>query len=49
MRRTALDVYSYAQGGDDRARRLTVALKGAQGKRVREDGDGCSPLVLTAR
>jgi alkaline phosphatase D len=49
MRCAALDTYSYAQVTVT-ARRLTVALKDARGRPVREaTGVACAPLVLTAR
>jgi phosphodiesterase/alkaline phosphatase D-like protein len=49
MRCAALDVYSYAQVTVT-ARTLTVALKDARGRPVREaTGVACAPLVLTAR
>ena len=49
MRCAALDTYSYAQVSVT-ARRLTVALKDANGRAVREaTGVACAPLVLTAR
>ena len=49
MRCAALDTYSYAQVTVT-ARRLTVALKDANGRAVREaTGVACAPLVLTAR
>ena len=49
MRCAALDTYSYAQL-TVAARRLTVALKDAKGRPVREaTGAKCAPLVLTAR
>jgi hypothetical protein len=49
MRCAALDTYSYAQVTVT-ARRLTVALKDARGRPVREaTGFECAPLVLTAR
>jgi alkaline phosphatase D len=49
MRCAAVDTYSYAQVTVT-ARRLTVALKDARGRPVREaTGYECPPLVLTAR
>jgi phosphodiesterase/alkaline phosphatase D-like protein len=49
MRCAALDTYSYAQVTVT-ARRLTVAMKDARGRPVREaTGSACAPLVLTAR
>jgi alkaline phosphatase D len=49
MQCAAIDVYSYAQVTVT-ARRLTVAMKDAQGKPVREaTGVACAPLVLMAR
>jgi alkaline phosphatase D len=49
MRCAALDTYSYAQVTVTR-RRLTVALKDAKGRPVREAvGYACPPLVLRAR
>jgi phosphodiesterase/alkaline phosphatase D-like protein len=49
MRCAALNTYSYAQVTVT-ARRLTVAMKDAQGRPVREATDvACAPLVLTAR
>jgi len=49
MRCAALDTYSYAQVSVT-ARRLTVTLKDARGRPVREaTGLPCAPLVLTAR
>jgi alkaline phosphatase D len=49
MRCAALDTYSYAEVAVS-ARRLTVALRDANGKPVREaTGVACAPLVLTAR
>jgi alkaline phosphatase D len=49
MRCAALDVYSYAQVTVT-ARTLTVALRDARGRPVREaTGEACAPLVLQAR
>jgi len=49
MRCAALDIYSYAQVTVT-ARTLTVALRDANGRPVREaPGVACPPLVLTAR
>jgi phosphodiesterase/alkaline phosphatase D-like protein len=49
MRCAALDTYSYAEVSVT-ARRLTVSLKDARGRPVREaTGTACAPLVLTAR
>ncbi|HXG75427.1 MAG TPA: alkaline phosphatase D family protein [Gaiellaceae bacterium] len=49
MRCAALDVYSYAQVTVT-ARTLTVALRDARGRPVREaTGEPCAPLVLRAR
>ncbi len=49
MRCAALDTYSYAQVTVT-AKRLTVAMKDAKGRPVREaTGVACAPLVLTAR
>jgi alkaline phosphatase D len=49
MRCAALDTYSYAQVTVT-AKRLTVAMKDAKGRPVREAiGTECAPLVLTAR
>jgi alkaline phosphatase D len=49
MRCAALDTYSYAQVTVT-AKRLTVAMKDAKGRPVREaTGAECAPLVLTAR
>jgi alkaline phosphatase D len=49
MRCAAVDTYSYAQVNVT-ARRLTVALKDASGRPVREaTGRVCAPLVLPAR
>jgi phosphodiesterase/alkaline phosphatase D-like protein len=49
MRCAALDTYSYAQVTVT-ARRLTVALKDARGRPVREaTGVPCAPLALSAR
>ena len=49
MRCAALDTYSYAQVTVT-ATRLTVALKDARGRPVREaTGSECPPLVLAAR
>ena len=49
MRCAALDTYSYAEVTVT-ARRLTVALKDAKGRPVREaTGAVCAPLVLAAR
>ena len=49
MRCAALDVYSYAQVAVT-ARTLTVALRDARGRPVREaTGTPCAPLVLAAR
>jgi alkaline phosphatase D len=49
MRCAALDTYSYAQVTVT-ARRLTVGMKDAKGRPVREaTGVECAPLVLTAR
>ena len=48
MRCAALDTFSYAEVSVE-ARRLTVALKDAKGKPVREaTGVACAPLVLEA-
>jgi phosphodiesterase/alkaline phosphatase D-like protein len=49
MRCAALDVYSYAQVTVT-ARTLTVALRDARGRPVREaTGEACAPLVVQAR
>jgi len=49
MRCAALDTYSYSQVTVT-ARTLTVAMKDANGRLVREaTGAECAPLVLTAR
>ena len=49
MRCAALDTYSYAQVTVT-AQRLTVAMKDARGRAVREaTGYACPPLVLRAR
>lgn len=49
MRCAALDTYSYAEVTVT-AQRLTVAMKDANGRPVREaTGTACAPLVLTAR
>jgi alkaline phosphatase D len=49
MRCAALDTYSYSEVTVT-ARRLTVAMKDAKGRPVREaTGAECAPLVLTAR
>ena len=49
MRCAALDTYSYAEVTVT-AKRLTVAMKDAKGRPVREaTGTACAPLVLTAR
>ena len=49
MRCAALDIYSYAEVTVT-AKRLTVALKDAKGRPVREaTGAACAPLVLSAR
>jgi hypothetical protein len=49
MRCAALDTYSYAQVTVT-ARTLTVALRDARGRLVREaTGAACAPLVLRAR
>ena len=49
MRCAALDTYSYAEVSVT-AKRLTVAMKDARGRPVREaTGVACAPLVLTAR
>jgi phosphodiesterase/alkaline phosphatase D-like protein len=49
MRCAALDTYSYSEVTVT-ARRLTVAMKDAKGRPVREaTGYACPPLVLTAR
>jgi len=49
MRCAALDVFSYSEVTAT-ATRLTVAMKDAQGRPVREaTGTPCAPLVLTAR
>jgi hypothetical protein len=49
MRCAALDTYSYAQVTVT-ARTLTVALRDARGRPVREaTGSACAPLVLRAR
>ena len=47
MRCAALDTYS--RRGDRTAKRLTVAMKDAQGSRARGDGVACPPLVLAAQ
>ena len=48
MRCAALDTYSYAEV--TATARLTVALKDAKGRPVREaTGVACAPFVLTAR
>ena len=49
MRCASLDTYSYAEVSVT-AKRLTVAMKDARGRPVREaTGVACAPLVLTAR
>ena len=49
MRCAALDTYSYAEVNVT-TKRLTVAMKDAKGRPVREaTGTACAPLVLTAR
>ena len=49
MRCAALDTYSYSEVTVT-AKRLTVAMKDAKGRPVREaTGRACSPLLLTAR
>jgi len=49
MRCAALDTYSYSEVTVT-AERLTVAMKDAKGRPVREaTGVSCAPLVLTAR